>query len=77
MKIGLVNPKNNNSIIVRAGSVFLASSILLSVNFVKADTWRTYGNTTYGPSGTYRQYGNTLYGPQGTYRQYGNTIYGP
>ena len=54
MKIGLVNPKNNNSIIVRAGSVFLASSILLSVNFVKADTWRTYGNTTYGPSGTYR-----------------------
>ncbi|EJE48773.1 hypothetical protein PMI14_06801 [Acidovorax sp. CF316] len=62
----------------KAKITLMLAALVLVTGAVQAQTYRQYGNTTYGSDGSsYRQYGNTIQSNDGTnYRQYGNTTYG-
>ena len=77
MKLGPINLNSNLISPLKLTGTFAAASITFGIIPVDANTWSTYGNTTYGPNGSYSTYGNTTYGPNGSYSTYGNTTYGP
>ena len=77
MKLGVLKLGNKPIKALALGGVVATASLGLTLQGALANTWSTYGNTTYGPSGTYSTYGNTTYGPAGTMSCYGNTCYGP
>jgi hypothetical protein len=61
---------------MKIGKLILGASLATCSTF--ADSWNTYGNTTYGSDGSsYTKYGNTTYGSDGSsYTNYGNSVYG-
>ncbi len=63
---------------MKIGKIIVTATVLSISQVSYAESYSTYGNTTYGSDGTsYSQYGNTTYGSDGTsYSQYGNTLYG-
>ena len=77
MRLGSINLTKNVITPIKITGICTAAVLTFGIQQVEANTWKSYGNTTYGPSGTYKSYGNTMYGPKGTYKTYGNTTYGP
>ncbi len=58
------------------GKLLVGATLVATCTY--ADSWSTYGNTTYGSDGSsYTRYGNTTYGSDGSsYSNYGNSTYG-
>ena len=63
MKLGSISLNKSLISPLKLTGAFAAASITFGVIPVEANTWSTYGNTTYGPNGSISCYGNTCYGP--------------